>query len=142
MCVARDETPGAMMRLLMKQELKRWHGRRAKRDEVPDEPLLAHLRLRVAAALKISKSWSDYIAHLQADQLLLKPAGGGLALHALGSGNRLSKASDVGPGYCDLIRKFGAGFPGHPHTHLERRILGNRKDIVHVEDQLILPVAL
>lgn len=118
MCASRDETPGAMMRLLMKKELKRWNGQRAKRYEVPDEPLLAHLRLRVAGALEISTSWTEFISHLQSDHLILRPAGGGLALHSLGTGKRLAKASDVGPGYSELIRKFKAGFPGHPHVHL------------------------
>lgn len=125
MCAEREETPGAMMRQLMKTELKRWNERKAKKDEVPDEQLLASLRLRVAKAWKPATSWVELIENLEQDELTLKPAGGGLAICSKSSGQRLAKASDVGPGYLQMIRRFGAGFPGHPQKHLPERVLLN-----------------
>jgi hypothetical protein len=43
----------------------------------------------------------------------LVAAGGGLNLIDPETGEVLCKGSQVGPGYQDLVRRFGAGFPGH-----------------------------
>ena len=42
------------------------------------------------------------------------PSGGGLSLVDGSAGRVLAKSSQVGPAYLDLVRHFGAGFPGHP----------------------------
>lgn len=133
MCAERDETPGAMMRSLMKQELKSWSERRARKDEVRNEPLLARLRLRVAKSYSSATSWTDFITRLSEDDLELRPMGGGLALFDLISGERLAKASDVGPGYSDMIRRFRSGFPGHHQRQLVERVLTENQTVVLVE---------
>ena len=46
------------------------------------------------------------------------PAGGGLNLTDAATGAVLAKASQVGPAYLTLVRRFGAGFPGHPRPGL------------------------
>jgi hypothetical protein len=48
LCQARDETPGAVLRDLVRLEVKRHDGRKARSDEVIDERLLVRLRLLVA----------------------------------------------------------------------------------------------
>lgn len=128
MCALRDETPGAMMRLLMRQELKSWAERKARKDEVRDEALLARLRLRVAERWTTAQDWDDFLDRLYRDRLVLKPKGGGLAYFSADTGSRLAKASDVGPSYSDMIRRFRRGFPGHPQPHIAQRVLLREKE--------------
>ena len=133
MCAERDETPGAMMRYLMRQELKNWSGKKARTDDVRDEQLLASLRLRVAKIWSTSTSWDQFIQMLAQDELTLKPAGGGLSYFA-SNGDRLAKSSDVGPSYSDMIRRFKCGFPGHHMPHIVDRVLLRDQDAVLVDD--------
>lgn len=58
LCRARDETPGAVLRDLVRLEVKRHEGRKARSDEVVDERLLVRLRLLVAQALAEAENWS------------------------------------------------------------------------------------
>ena len=51
-----------------------------------------------------------------------RPAGGGLALHRLTTGDRLCTSSEIGFAYSRLVKRFGAPMPGHPHTM--RHLLG------------------
>ena len=110
----RDETPGALLRDLVQLEVKRHDGRKARRNEVPDERLLVRLRLLVAEALILAESWEQLQAALGERGLRFTPAGGGLVLIDVATNDRLAKSSQVGPAYQDLVRRFGAGFPGHP----------------------------
>ncbi len=56
-CHSRDETPGAVLRDLVRLEVQRVERRAARSDNVIDEQLLGRLRLLVAEALFASKSW-------------------------------------------------------------------------------------
>jgi hypothetical protein len=118
-CRERDETPGAVLRNLVRLDVKRHDSRKARRNEVPDERLLIRLRLLVAEALAVSESWGQ----LQRALLKFAPSGGGLVLTDLADGGTLAKSSQVGPAYLDLVRRFGAGFPGHPLPGLAIRAL-------------------
>lgn len=118
LCRARDETPGAVLRDLIRLELKRHDSRKARSDAVIDERLLVRLRLLVAEALAASESWPDLQAALRERGLRFVPSGGGLLLADLASGKSLAKSSQVGPAYLTLVRRFGAGFPGHPRPGL------------------------
>jgi len=51
LCRARDETPGTVLRDLVRLEVKRGESRKARSDEVIDERLLVRLRLLVAGAV-------------------------------------------------------------------------------------------
>jgi ATP-dependent DNA helicase RecQ len=62
-------------------------------------------------------------AALRARGLHYIPAGGGLNLIDPETGEVLCKGSQVGPGYQDLVRRFGAGFPGHPRPGLAAMML-------------------
>jgi hypothetical protein len=55
-CHSRDETPGAVLRDLVRLEVQRVERRAARRDDVIDEQLLGRLRLLVAEALYASRS--------------------------------------------------------------------------------------
>lgn len=99
--------------------------RPAKRRPSVDEPLLARLRALVAVALREASSWPQLRLRLAADDLALAPAGGGLELRQVSSGARLCKASDVGPSYSALIRRFGAPYPNHPHAWVANKVLGS-----------------
>ncbi|MEL6978543.1 MAG: hypothetical protein AAGM38_07695 [Pseudomonadota bacterium] len=88
------------------------------------EPALERsLRAIVAQALSAAQDWPTAEAALSGYGLCFRPAGGDLAVHRLSSGERLAKASEVGPSYAALIRRFGAGFPGHPHRWLASKLL-------------------
>lgn len=122
-CRARDETPGAVLRDLVRREVKRAEARQARSAEGIDERLLVRLRLLVAEALVEAEGWGQLQAALGRRGVRYVPAGGGLNLVDAASGKTLAKASDVGPAYLALVRRFGAGFPGHPNTGLAARAL-------------------
>ncbi|RYE56720.1 MAG: hypothetical protein EOP18_03895, partial [Rhizobiaceae bacterium] len=97
--MARDETPVADLRDLVRLEVKRVDSRKARRNEVPDERLLVRLRLLVAEALVVSESWGQLQSTLGARGLGFMPSGGGLILVDAESGEPLAKSSQVGPPY-------------------------------------------
>ncbi len=123
LCRNRDETPGAVLRELVRLEVKRHESRKARSDEVIDERLLVRLRLLVAKALAQSESWGQLQSALRDDCLRFIPSGGGLLLTDLKTGKSLAKSSQVGPPYLDLVRRFRAGFPGHPRPGLAAQAL-------------------
>jgi hypothetical protein len=123
LCQARDETPGAVLRDLVRLEVKRLDARKARSDEVIDERLLVRLRLLVAEALAEADTWSRLQTALGKKGLRFIPSGGGLVLTDATTGRSLAKSSQVGPAYLDLVRRFGAGFPGHPRPGLAAQAL-------------------
>jgi hypothetical protein len=123
LCHARDETPGAILRDLVRLEVQRCERRKAKSAEGIDERLLVRLRLLVAEVLAQVESWGTLQALLRDRGLRFTPAGGGLVLIDLATGATLAKASQVGPPYLALVRRFGTGFPGHPNPGLAARTL-------------------
>jgi hypothetical protein len=123
LCRDRDETPGAVLRDLVRLEVKRHASRKARSAEGIDERLLVRLRLLVAEALVEAHGWGQLQAALARRGLRYAPAGGGLNLVDAATGNTLAKASEVGPAYLALARRFGAGFPGHPSAGMAARAL-------------------
>ncbi len=123
LCHDRDETPGAVLRDLVRLEVKRNAARKARSAEGIDERLLVRLRLLVAEALVEADSWGQLQAALARRGLRYAPAGGGLNLVDATTGKTLAKASEVGPSYLTLARRFCAGFPGHPNAGLAAQSL-------------------
>ena len=117
-CHSRGERLAAVLRDLVRLEVQRVERRAARSDTVIDEQLLGRLRLLVAEALYASHSWGQMQAALRARGLQYVPAGGGLNLIDPETGEVLCKGSQVGPGYQELVRRFGTGFPGHPRPGL------------------------
>ena len=130
-CHSRDETPGAVLRDLVRLEVQRMERRTARSDEVIDEQLLGRLRLLVAEAPLASNSWGQMQAALRARGLEYVPAGGGLNLIDPETREVLCKGSQVGPGYSELIRRFGTGFPGHPRPGLAAMALARASAAEH-----------
>ena len=126
LCRARDETPGAMLRDLVRLEVQRNERRKARSDEVIDEPLLVRLRLLVAQALAEAQDWPTLQSALRQRGLRFQPAGGGLNLIDAATGEPLARSSQVGPAYLGLVRRFGAGFPGHPRPGLAAQALARQ----------------
>lgn len=122
-CQTRDETPGAVLRDLVRLEVQRVARRSARRDDVIDEQLLGRLRLLVAQALLDAQSWAEVQAELGKRGLAYVAAGGGLNLMDPVTGEVLCKGSQVGPGYIDLVRRLGCGFPGHPRPGIASQAL-------------------
>ena len=87
-----------------------------------DERLVARLQRLLAPTMAGATSWNDLQDRLTRVGFELRPAGGGLALHRLTTGDRLCKSSEVGFAYSRLVKRFGAPMPGHPHTM--RHLLG------------------
>ncbi|TAG28659.1 MAG: hypothetical protein EAZ40_03345 [Rhodobacterales bacterium] len=123
LCREWDETPGAVLRDLVRLEVQRNARRQARSDEVIDERLLVRLRLLVAAALVEADSWGQLQAALVRRGLRYAPAGGGLNLVDAATGTTLAKASQVGPAYLALARRFRAGFPGRPNAGISAQAL-------------------
>lgn len=122
-CQTRDESPGAVLRDLVRLEVQRAARRSEKSDEVIDEQLVGRLRLLVAQALLDAQSWAEVQAELGKHGLTYVAAGGGLNLMDPVTGEVLCKGSQVGPGYMDLVRRMGCGFPGHPRPGIASQAL-------------------
>jgi hypothetical protein len=86
--------------------------------------LLARLRLLIAEALVGAQSWPQMQTALAQRGLAYVAAGGGLNVMDPETGEVLCKGSEVGPGYLDLVRRFGSGLPGHPRPGLAQQVLG------------------
>ncbi|MDP3195849.1 hypothetical protein [Tabrizicola sp.] len=123
LCKARDETPGAVLRDLVRLEVQRSERRTARSAEGIDERLLVRLRLLVAEALASSESWGQLQRALGERGLKFVPSGGGLVLADFATGETLAKSSQVGPPYMALVRQFGTGFPGHPQPGIAAQAL-------------------
>ena len=123
LCKARDETPGAVLRDLVRLEVQRCDRRKARSAEGIDERLLVRLRRLVAEALAGSETWGQLQKLLAVRGLKFDPSGGGLVLTDLSNGEVLAKSSQVGPPYMALVRQFGTGFPGHPQPGIAARAL-------------------
>ena len=119
---ARDTSLGAVIRAALGAELRRAN-LPAKTPNRADERLVDPLRALLAADFGAARNWPDLQSRLAAKGYALREAGGGLALHALPCGTRLCKASELGHAYASLMRRFGAPFPGHSQTWLNRRVL-------------------
>lgn len=99
----------------------------------PSEPLKGHfgykgpksphaLQAYLAHDFAYASDWEDLQSTLAAKGYELAERGGGLVLQTL-EGERLCKACEIGQPYSQLMQRFGASFPGHSHTHLEKRYL-------------------
>jgi len=88
------------------------------------------VRVKFEGALCASRSWDDLKVALRLENLELAPRGGGLILRSFSDQRDVRKASELGYGYSSLIKRFGAGFPGHPHTWLVESVLGRDNDQV------------
>lgn len=124
-CDARDETPGSVLRNLIRLEVQRAE-RRAEPAVRADPNLVARLRLDVAASLLHAGTWQALQTALSDRGLTYIASGGGLSLIDLETGEVLCKGSEVGPGYGELVRRFGCGFPGHPRPAIAAQALGAR----------------
>ena len=121
LCAEADITLGQLVRDLLSKEVSR---RRNARPPVrADERLVAPLRARLAPPLAAARNWTQAQESLRHLGYELREAGGGLALHAWPSGQRLCKASELGFSYARLIERFAAPFPGHAHDWLAKRVL-------------------
>lgn len=117
----RDVTVGQLVRDLLSREIGRASA--AKPPVRADERLVAPLRARLAHDLAEAEGWADLQARLTSKGYVLRAAGGGLALHDWPADRRICKASELGFSYARLMRRFGAPFPGHSHTWLEKQHL-------------------
>lgn len=80
------------------------------------------LKAYLAHEFAYASGWVDLQDMLRAKGYALAACGGGLILQTT-EGARLCTASEIGQPYAQLMKRFGAPFPGHPHTHLETRYL-------------------
>ena len=123
LCAARNETPGAVLRNLVRLEVKHHDSHKARSDEVAGGQLLIRLRLLVAEAMADAESWQALQSALGTKGLRFVPSGGGLLLTDALTGKALAKSSEVGPAYLALVRRFRRGFPGHPRPGLAAQAL-------------------
>ncbi len=107
----REITIQQLLRDALKAELARAH-RKAKSPVRADERLIAVLRARLAEDFAYARDWFDLIDRLRNKGVVLREAGGGLAVFVAPTGARLCKASDVGFSLNRLAQRFRAPFPG------------------------------
>ncbi len=94
---ARGETPGSVLRDLVRLDVQRGGRRKARSAKGIDERLLVRLRLLVAEALVVSESWGQLQKALAERGLAFVPAGGGLNLVDVETSEPLASSSQVGP---------------------------------------------
>ena len=94
---ARGETRGSVLRDLVRLDVQRGERRKARSAKGIDERLLVRLRLLVAEALVVSESWGQLQKALAERGLAFVPAGGGLNLVDVETGEPLASSSQVGP---------------------------------------------
>ncbi|MFD0981157.1 RecQ family ATP-dependent DNA helicase [Tropicimonas aquimaris] len=85
---------------------------------------------RFRAAVHRSSSWEELQETLRSQGFELKPKGGGLIVRSISDESVVHKASELGYAYSRLIKRYAAGFPGHPHTWLVSKVLGEDDDPV------------
>jgi hypothetical protein len=110
---ARDESLGRVMRDILRKAVQA--GAPAKTPNRADEQLVARLQRLLAPDMASATGWDDIQTRLARYGFTLRPAGGGLTVHDLGSGERLCKSSELGFAYSRLVREFQGPMPGHPH---------------------------
>lgn len=113
MAQEQDITIGQLVRATMAKEISR--RKNAKTPNRADEQLVARLQRLLVPEMAVATGWADIQARLARLGYALRPAGGGLVLHAVADGARLCKSSELGFAYARLVRRFGAPMPGHPH---------------------------
>lgn len=94
----------------------------------PQPAHLAQLRQAVAGALAVAANWGDLQDVLARQGLAYHPSGGGLCLIRLSGGRVLARGAEVGPDYTALVRRFGTGFPNHPHAGIAATVLAARQN--------------
>ncbi|KAA9007009.1 hypothetical protein [Histidinibacterium aquaticum] len=108
---AREITIQQLLKDALTSELARAH-RRARSPVRADERLLDLMRAKFSRDFAEARDWPDLMRRCRAKGVVLREAGGGLALFAAQNGARLCKASDVGARLNRLARRFRAPFPG------------------------------
>ena len=83
------------------------------------------LQVYLAHDFAYASGWEDLQSQLRAKGYELYECGGGLALRTV-EGEKLCKASDLGQPYSKLMKRFGAPFAGHAHSHLIDRHLNQK----------------
>ncbi len=92
-------------------------------EEGRNQPLLGHLRARLAVDLAEAADWEDLQCRFAAHGYTFRERGGGLALYCTATAARICKTADLGWRYADLIAKFGAALPSPAQTELARRVM-------------------
>jgi len=124
----KDLSVGQVLRTLVEAEMKRKTN--AKTPNRADEKLVARLQRLLVPTMASALDWNDLHARLAALNHSVRPAGGGLTIHDLVTGDRLCKSSELGFAYSRLVRKFRQPMPGHHHkmAHVLAAIRGLPSD--------------
>ena len=88
-----------------------------------DKPVFTFEKRLFGFAVLESSNWEELQSTLKDHNLDIVAKGGGMAIVRADTKEHVCKASEAGYGYPQLIERFRAGFPGHPHTWLAQRIL-------------------
>lgn len=106
-CTARDKAPADLLRDLVRVEVERRHRRSTKMDDWVDPDHLAHLRHLVGEAIAAAGTWAELTTMLRQRGLAYAPSERGLLLVVPETGEVLCTAAQAGPGYGDLVLRFG-----------------------------------
>ncbi|MCB1367813.1 MAG: hypothetical protein KDK00_08630 [Rhodobacteraceae bacterium] len=107
----RDISLGQLIRDALVREVALAH-RKARSPVRADKRQIEMLRARLATDFAYARNWSDLAERLRRHHMVLREAGGGLALFSIPGGGRLCKASDLGYSLQTLAQKYRAPFPG------------------------------
>lgn len=99
-----------------------------------DDDRSTRIREYLGNVLARARNWTEVQTLLAEQGLAYSPRGGGLVVIAKGSNRILSKGSEVGPSYRQLVRRFGH-FPGHPHIHIARKVAEEEPSLIDAGDR-------
>lgn len=134
----REITVQHLLKEALTSELARHH-RKARSPVRADERLIAMMRARLSGDFAYARDWRDLMNRLWTHDVVLREAGGGLALFAAQNGARICKASDVGFSLNTLARRFGAPFPGDKLANqwlYTRRSAAGETEVLDPEDRI------
>jgi hypothetical protein len=126
-CKDKGLEPGALLSEVVGTKVRAFEREKSRGIATKSELWMKRLRGSVETALAQSHDWAGVRLAMDRYGIAYHPSGGGLIIIDSSTGEVLCNASDVGPSYGDLVRKFGAGYPGHPKPWLAEEALAKAR---------------
>ena len=127
-CRKKSVDPGAVLAEFVATRVRAFEREGQRGVATRSEAWMKRLKDKVSQALAQSRDWSSLRFAMDRHGIAYHPAGGGLIIIDASTGEVLCNASEAGPGYGDLVRRFDEGFPGHPKPWLAEEALAKLQE--------------
>jgi len=117
-CKSNGLQPSAVLVEMVGAKVRAFDRQKSRGIATKSDVWMKRLRNSVATALAQSRDWAALRLAMDRYGIAYHPSGAGLIIIDASTGEVLCNASDAGPGYGQLVRRFRKGYPGHPKTWL------------------------